>query len=65
MFFLFFFGYLLQRREATADEAGISLTLLLVIGEGVFSVCCLYGMWGYDAFLLRLAPEGYDLILFE
>ncbi|WP_273718742.1 MULTISPECIES: hypothetical protein [Bartonella] len=44
--FFFFFGYLLQRHEATADEAGISLTLLLAIGEGVFSVCSLYAMWG-------------------
>ncbi|PIT69252.1 hypothetical protein CER18_03935 [Bartonella tribocorum] len=63
--FFFFFGYLLQRHEATADEAGISLTLLLAIGEGVFSVCSLYAMWGYDALLYRLAPEGYELILFE
>ncbi|WP_244427639.1 hypothetical protein [Bartonella queenslandensis] len=64
MLFLFF-GYLLQRREATADEDGISLTLLLTIGEGVFSVCCLYAMWGYEALLLRLAPAEYEFILFE
>ncbi|WP_244979403.1 hypothetical protein [Bartonella queenslandensis] len=63
--FLFFFGYLLERREAPADEAGISFALLLTIGEGVFSVCCLYAMWGYDAILLRLAPAEYELILFE
>ncbi|UNF48487.1 hypothetical protein MNL04_07285 [Bartonella krasnovii] len=61
----FFFGYLLERREATADEAGISLTLPLAIGEGVFSVCSMYAMWGYDALLFRLAPPGYVLILPE
>ncbi|WP_273754979.1 hypothetical protein [Bartonella sp. MM73XJBT.G] len=61
----FFFGYLLERREATADEAGISLTLPLAIGEGVFSVCSMYAMWGYDALLYRLAPPGYVLILPE
>ncbi len=63
--FLFFFGYLLERREATADEAGISLTLFLAISEGVFSVCCMSAMWGYDALLFRLAPPEYEIMLFE
>ncbi len=63
--FFFFVGYYLQRREATADEAGISLTLLLAIGEGIFSICSLYAAWGYDALLFRLAPPGYVLILPE
>ncbi|WP_375673515.1 hypothetical protein [Bartonella sp. TS82HLJMH] len=63
--FFFFIGYYLQRREATADEAGISLTLLLAIGEGVFSICCMSAAWGYDALLFRLAPPGYVLILPE
>ncbi|WP_038474745.1 hypothetical protein [Bartonella tribocorum] len=63
--FFFFVGYYLQRREATADEAAISFTLLIAIGEGVFSICCMSAMWGYDALLYRLAPEGYVLILPE
>ncbi|EJF82730.1 hypothetical protein MCU_01325 [Bartonella elizabethae Re6043vi] len=63
--FFFFVGYYLQRREATADEAALSFTLLIAIGEGVFSICCMSAMWGYDALLFRLAPPGYDLILFE
>ncbi|GAA5111275.1 hypothetical protein [Bartonella jaculi] len=64
-FLMFFYGYLIERREATADEAGISLALMLAIGEGVFSVCCMYASWGYDALLFRLAPPGYVLILPE
>ncbi|WP_156851191.1 hypothetical protein [Bartonella refiksaydamii] len=63
--FFFFFGYLLERREAIADEAAISSALLLTIGEGVFSLCCLSAMWGYDALLFRLAPPRYVLILPE
>ncbi|WP_375614512.1 hypothetical protein [Bartonella sp. AC535YNZD] len=63
--FFLFVAYYLQRREATADEAGISLTLLLAIGEGIFSICSLYAAWGYDALLFRLAPSGYVLILPE
>ncbi len=63
--FLFFFGYLLERRDATADEAAISSALLLTIGEGVFSLCCMSASWGYDALLFRLAPPGYVLILPE
>ncbi len=63
--FFFFVGYYLQRREATADEAGISFALLMAIAEGVFSICCLSASWGYDALLFRLAPPGYVLILPE
>nr|WP_275064697.1 hypothetical protein [Bartonella sp. AU55XJBT] len=63
--FFFFVGYYLQRREATADEAALSFTLLIAIGEGVFSVCCMSASWGYDALLFRLAPPGYVLILSE
>ncbi len=63
--FFFFFGYLLERREATADEAALSFTLLIAIGEGVFSICCMSASWGYDALLFRLAPPGYVLILPE
>lgn len=63
--FLFFFGYLLERRDATADEAAISSALFLTIGEGVFSVVCMSAAWGYDALLFRLAPPGYVLILPE
>ncbi|WP_254474993.1 hypothetical protein [Bartonella sp. B1098] len=63
--FSFFFGYFLQRREATADEADISLTLLLAICEGVSYICCMSARWGYDALLFRLAPPGYILILPE
>ncbi|WP_375639091.1 hypothetical protein [Bartonella sp. MF74HXZ] len=62
--FLFFFGYLIERREA-ADEAAISYALFLTIGEGVSSICCLFAAWGYDALLFRLAPPGYVLILPE
>ncbi|WP_375621003.1 MULTISPECIES: hypothetical protein [unclassified Bartonella] len=63
--FFFFVGYLLERRDATADEAGISFALLLTILEGVSSICCLSASWGYDALLFRLAPPGYVLILPE
>ncbi len=63
--FFFFVGYYLERREATADEAGISFTLLVAIGEGVFSICCLSASWGYDALLFRLAPPEYEIMLFE
>ncbi|WP_246257306.1 hypothetical protein [Bartonella gabonensis] len=38
---LFFGGYFLQRREATADEAAISFTLLLAISEGISYICCM------------------------
>ncbi|WP_375635518.1 MULTISPECIES: hypothetical protein [unclassified Bartonella] len=62
--FLFFFGYLIERREA-ADEAAISYALFLTILEGVSSICCLSAAWGYDALLFRLAPPGYVLILPE
>ncbi len=62
--FLFFFGYLIECREAT-DEAAISSALMLTIGEGVFSVVCMSAAWGYDALLFRLAPSGYVLILPE
>ncbi|WP_273787677.1 MULTISPECIES: hypothetical protein [Bartonella] len=55
----------MERREATADEAGISFTLLVAIGEGVFSICCLSASWGYDALLFRLAPPEYEIMLFE
>ncbi|WP_375683948.1 MULTISPECIES: hypothetical protein [unclassified Bartonella] len=62
--FLFFFGYLIERREA-ADEAAISYALFLTILEGVSSICFLSAAWGYDALLFRLAPPGYILILPE
>lgn len=63
--FVFFIGYLLERRDATADEAAISFALLMAIGEGVFSICCLSASWGYDALLFHLASSGYVLILPE
>lgn len=62
---LFFYGYFLQRREATADEAALSFTLLLAIGEGISYIFCMSASWGYDALLFRLAPPGYVLILPE
>ncbi|WP_375703258.1 hypothetical protein [Bartonella sp. AD13SXNS] len=61
---MFFFGYLIERREA-ANEAAISYALFLTIFEGVFSVVCMSAAWGYDALLFRLAPPGYVLILPE
>ncbi|WP_245256845.1 hypothetical protein [Bartonella sp. DB5-6] len=63
--FFFFFGYLLERREGTTGDSAISFALLMAIGEGVFSICCLSAAWGYDALLFRLAPPGYVLILPE
>ncbi|MBA9083403.1 MULTISPECIES: hypothetical protein [Bartonella] len=58
MVFFFVYGYLLDH-----ETSFINMTIM--IGGFIFACVCLSATWAYDTLLLRLAPPGYDLALFE
>ncbi|AQX31518.1 hypothetical protein [Bartonella schoenbuchensis] len=52
-------AYLLGVEGISSIEIGIIIT------GAVLAILSLSVIWGYDALILRLAPPGYDIILFD